>query len=147
MVRTTRICADCRAPITTLGTYETDDDSYVDEECWKRRKARLLLADELATLAQVAAERDAALGEVETFRTWAQKLLDVSEYVGTDREDASRWQCAFGCGGYSYENVNGTAENDGGYKRTPPASRDWHTLTCRVRALAADLGLTSERPS
>ena len=54
--------------------------------------------------------------EVEAFRAWAQKLLDVSEYVGTDREDASRWQCAFGCGGYSYESVNGTAENDGGYR-------------------------------
>lgn len=34
------------------------------------------------------AERDAARLEVETFRTWAQKLLDVSEYVSTDREDA-----------------------------------------------------------
>jgi hypothetical protein len=91
MVRTTRICADCRAPITTLGTYETDDDSYVDEECWKRRKARLLLADELATLAQVAAERDAALEEVERYRAVLQWYADPSTYEVSAASSVNRY--------------------------------------------------------
>lgn len=94
----------------------------------------------IAGLRQHAVDADRFEMESRRFRNWTQKLIDVSEYIGTDREDASRWQCAFGCDGYSYESVNGVTTPDGRYQRTPPASHDWHRLGCPVRALAADLG-------
>lgn len=90
---------------------------------------------------QAPADVNADAELVATYRQWAQKLLDVSEYVGTDREDAARWQCAFGCGGYSYESLYSVDP----YKRTPPASHDWHAASCQVRALASDLARAGQR--
>lgn len=73
------------------------------------------------------------------FKPWAQMLLSVSEYVGPFVGGVDAWLCAFGCGGHSFDGLEGVTTPDGGYRRTPPASRDWHNQGCPIKMLVADL--------
>lgn len=117
----------------------TEKQRQAEAASWKRWQTEWGNTESGAHAFGWQAGYETGLAEAATFRRWAQRLLDVSEYIGMTRQGAEAWLCAFGCNGHSYDNLDGVEQDDGSMKYTPPPSRSWHARGCQTLALAADL--------